>query len=188
LEFYGICGKNEDREKLSIHKLSIMDIPLIEEWIDFDSWCTPNIEFPSERCNWLGWDYIFTVLNNFEGEFFKVISTVTGVERLEGIIHIIPSDGETVIEALEVAPWNRVSYLGDEREFRNLGLILIGYAILYGKSVSSCGRIRLESLEVREPYYRDGLGMREIRSGEFIYTETECNDFIGLLNKYEMLK
>lgn len=188
MAFYGIYGKNEVMVDLDIHKASIMDIPLIEEWIKFDSWCKPKIRFPSERCNFLPWNYMLGSLRNFEGDFFKVVSNIREVERIEGIIHISLSDGETIIEGLEIAPWNRELYLGEEREFRQLGLILIGYSILYGKTAGSCDRIRLESLETREPYYRDGLGMHEIKLGEFIYTAAECDEFIGILIEKGILR
>lgn len=188
MAFYGIYGANEDKLKLDIHKASIKDIPLIEEWIRFDSWVKPHIKYPSERCNFIPWNYILSALRNFEGEFFKAVSNVRGVERIEGIIHITLSQGETIIEGLEIAPWNRELYLGEEREFRQLGLILIGHAILYGKTTGSCDRIRLESLEVREPYYRDGLGMHEIKPGEFFYTASECDNFIDLLVENGILR
>ena len=165
MAFYGIYGKYENKYKLEVHKALKKDLPLIEQWIEFDRMIAPTIEYPSERCNFLLWDFALRNINTAEGVYFKVVSFVHEVERLEGIICVIALNGETIIDALEVAPWNRESYLGDEREFRNLGLILIGHAMLYGKSIGSCGKIRLVSLEVREPYYRDGLGMNEIGPG-----------------------
>lgn len=188
MAFYGIYGKYENRYKLEVKEALKNDIRLIEQWIEFDKKNPPTIEFPSERCNYLLWDFALRNKASFEGIFFRVVSFVHEMERLEGIISISLNDGETIIEALEVAPWNRESYLGDEREFRNLGLILIGQAIMYGKFNNSCGKIRLESLGARVPYYRDGLGMHEISSGIFIFDDKECDDFVDLLVKYEMLK
>lgn len=62
-----------------------------------------------------------------------------------------------------------------------MGLILIGKAILYGIEGRFHGTIRLESLEVRESYYRDGIQMNQDINGEFVYSKLECISFLRYL-------
>lgn len=79
---------------------------------------------------------------------------------------------------MEAAPWNRELYLGDNREFHKMGLILFAKAILYGIDHKYCGTIRLESLEVREKYYRDGLQMKDNFDGNFSYSKMETRNLL----------
>lgn len=182
MRFFCPYGINNEFVEVFIEPVNKKDITNIKQWIKFDRQENINFQYPSERTNFLAWDIAINNIGTYDGEVYKVTSIITGTERLEGLLHLeITQSDEVIIEALEIAPWNRELYLGNNRHFKKMGLILIAYTILYGIKHNSCGTIRLESLEVRENYYRNTLLMTELKSGVFIYDQEDCREFLDQL-------
>lgn len=184
MQFFCLYGSNNKFVEVFANVAKKSDYKLLETWRVFDSSNPLTSAHPSERTCFLPWDVAIRNLGLFAGEIVKITSTITGSERLEGLVHVeINKNNEVQIEALETAPWNREIYLGDKREFRQMGLILIANAIFYGAKNKFCGTIRLESLEVRESYYRNGLEMLEVLNGEFCFSRFQCREFLAHLKR-----
>lgn len=179
--FWGAYGPKEELVELEVKQADRNDVPLMKEWLRFAGANKPKDLVSSSLCMFLGWDTALANSHILEGNMFKLVSRIQGRERIEGILYVyINRQNEVCIEGLEAAPWNREAYLKNEREFRLLGMILIGYAIIYGNQMGTCGTIRLESLDVRR-HYNMGLEMQEISHGEFIYTKEQAEDFLNHL-------
>lgn len=189
MRFFCYYTNDNLHKEVFIKKAVKEDVHLIKEWLDFHESNPPIIEHWTEKCNaCLMWDVCINNIKNIKEDVFKITSIVSGKERLEGLISLnIDNNKNVVIEALEVAPWNRTIYKQENRDFRMLGLILIGFAITYGNKNNFRGIIKLQSLEVRETYYKNGLNMHETPDGYFQYYDEECSDFIEMLRGLEFL-
>lgn len=186
MRYFCFYGKNDERKEVFIDKLETKDMLLFQEWIEFDKKNNPNCR-ASERCNYLLWDMsIRSDVILRDGLYYKIVSNKNKKPRLEGLIKFYLVNNTIRIDSLEVAPWNRLLYCGDSREFKYMGILLIGFAIYYGIINGVCDIMRLESLENRKSYYRDALNMHEESHDEFYFLKIECLDFVQMLIHKEL--
>ena len=189
MKYFCLYGNQIDFNQIYVSRVNREDYVMVNTWIDFDREVNPVSASTSERTNFLPWDIAIRNIGYYNADLYKFTSRINGIERLEALLHVeLNKDNEVRIEALEAAPWNRELYLGEQREFRKIGLLLLAKSIIYGLERRFCGTIRLESLEVREDYYRNGLSMIEEDNGVFIYTTEQCAQFLSIMRKKGFLR
>lgn len=188
MKFYCYFGKANKLIEVYASQVTKNDIKGVKDWIKFDNANNMHFKYRSERTNFMVWDIAINNLQYLDNKMFKITSNIKGRERLEGLLHVTLNDKREVeIEALEVAPWNREIYLGNNRQFRQLGLILMAYAIHYGFLNGFNGIIRLYSLEIREQYYRDGIKMHCEGDGCFSFSTKGCLSFLLELKRLGLI-
>lgn len=180
LRYFCQFKDNDKLEEVFISEISQKDINKINDWVEFDKKINVTFKYNSERTNFMCWD--IAIRNSPQSiSTYKVTSNVHD-DKIEGLVSLELIDyKEVFIHSLEVAPWNREIYLGEKRYFRKLGLILLGFSIVFGHSNKFCGIIRLESLDSVYSYYKDGLEMNETNKNEFNYSKEHCEDFLNYL-------
>ena len=129
----------------------------------------------------LKWPWPAISAKSLEHDFFEARALMTRDQRVQGCIQyalsnfqdaneaykdcdseLDPGASVVYVELLATAPWNRLSLMGDKREFSGVGKALLVLAICASYNVGYRGRLKLDAYPEVTEVYR-GFGFEYIR-------------------------